>query len=102
MTDAGLQRVVFLAACVVILLTLAPRAWVLRALFLDPVARAQVRAAMERAADAEGWLLSDLSLQSVDPTNARVLRRPPRRAPAPVTGYDLPLAGGRPSPCPAS
>jgi hypothetical protein len=56
---------VFWGICVLIALVAAVRAWNLRFLYVDQHIREQSQIALEAVAQREGWLISDMSVQTV-------------------------------------
>lgn len=93
------QWVVFFLLGIVVFFFLAARAWALRALIFDPATRSNVRTAIERHADREGWLLSDLSVQSITSDHVRVYLRFHHRGPDETQCLLLPFDASPPLPC---
>lgn len=78
--------------CVLILLvaflTLVPRMWSLRFLYLDHTVRSDVQSIMLRFREEQGWLLSDVQLLEVHHDGFRFLHREHVRGRDPVTCYE--------------
>ena len=85
---------------IVALLTLlwAPRAWSLR-LLVDPAVRGQVERSLEAVSSAEGWLMSDVALQSVNAEGLTLLYRVHGRGPDAQTCFAVAFENPVAVPC---
>ena len=90
--------VLFLVIVALLTLLWAPRAWSLRAL-ADPAVREQTQRSLEAVADAEGWLLSDIALQSVDAKGLTLLYRVHGRGPDAQTCFTVAFENPVAVPC---
>ena len=72
------------------------RVWNLRLLYLEAPLRSQVRSALESTAQAQGWLLSDISLQSVEHERIHFVHRMHIRGRDPAQGRGGAIAGMAP------
>ena len=75
------------------------RAVQLTPLYLSGQTRNRVQAALTRAADREGWLLSDLDLQSVSDSEIIVIHREHRRGADPEHCLVIRLSDSSLRPC---
>ncbi len=66
---------IFVATLLLALMLLAPRAWRLRLLYLDPSIRANVEETLRHTADSQGWLLSSMIVDDVNAKEVRILHR---------------------------
>lgn len=73
---AGVAFWVAVATCMLVLL---PRVWALRRLYVFPSLRSSVEKTLRNVTDREGWLLSDVSLTSVDWQGVHFVHREHRR-----------------------
>jgi len=71
----SLGPLVFFAACLAVVLILAPKAWVLRRIYYDLKYRNNVESAILTAAKREGWLVSDIELKSLSDTEVSFIHR---------------------------
>jgi len=79
----------FRVVLVVAVLLLLPRVWDLRLLYLDANVRNQVQAVVEKQAEENGWILSDLYFESVEKNAVSMCRRTHRRGTDPVDCFDF-------------
>lgn len=83
-----------LVACVVFL-TLVPRVWSLRLLYLNRTVRSEVQSAVLGFREERGWLLSDVQLLEVRHEGFRFLHRQHVRGPDPVVCYEYLFIDGK-------
>lgn len=95
----SIQVPLLVILCVVIAALLLPRVWKLRLLYLDPSIRAQTQALLQRTADQNGWLLSDMPVQEVTTERVRILHRDVYRGSDSSTCIDLAFSGSTMLPC---
>ena len=101
-SDQRLQWLVFCAGCVLILCVEAAQLWAIRPLLAQGAVRAEAQKALQAITDREGWLLSDVELQSVSETGARIVHLPHGRHAEPGTCFDLTFSGSTLHPCAGS
>lgn len=89
---------IFLAIVALLGLLWAPRAWSLR-LLVDPAVRGQVERSLEAVSSAEGWLMSDVALQSVNAEGLTLLRRVHGRGPDAQTCFTVAFENPVAVPC---
>ncbi|MBI3618610.1 hypothetical protein HY213_01075 [Candidatus Peregrinibacteria bacterium] len=90
---------IFSVLCGVIGLFLLIRIGFLLPLYTSFSVRANVRSSLERLSQERGWLLSDLDLRQVSPTQIRFLYRPHFRGRDPSRCFVLALSSYILQPC---
>ncbi|HVW67150.1 MAG TPA: polyprenol monophosphomannose synthase [Candidatus Peribacteraceae bacterium] len=93
------QIPLFFVLSLIILAMLLPKVWAMRLLYTDAHMRSRVQSALTHAADQNGWLVSDLLVQSVTTDHVRVLHDEHRRGPDVVACLDLSLTSSVVTPC---
>ena len=81
----------FWVICVVITVVLISHVSRLWPLYIDSHLRTRVQHTIEQEAQRRGWLLSGVSIQSLDADTVTVLYREYRRGSDPVMQYHLPI-----------
>jgi hypothetical protein len=76
------SEMLFVLAVAAILIVTSLRLWPLRVLYLDATARDGVRGVLEDLSAWNGWLLSDLSVESVAADSVTVVHREHRKNPS--------------------
>lgn len=84
----------FLLTLIATGLSLLPRAWTLRALYLDAQARSEAERLLKTVSEEQGWLLSDLFLQSISSESFTIARRVHGRGRDPVECYVIHRSSG--------
>ncbi|MBI3331458.1 polyprenol monophosphomannose synthase [Candidatus Peregrinibacteria bacterium] len=95
----GKQRVLFVLIGLVVAAFLIPRAWSLRLLYLDAALRARVPAEVQRIAEANGWLLSGVSLRSVEKDRMSFVHRAHYRGEDPEECFTVQYGSSDLQPC---
>lgn len=88
----------FIILCLLLAALFIPRAWALRSL-ADAEIRTTVQQRLTEFADKNGWLLSDLDLQSVEGDTARVFHKEHRRGEDRSDCFLISLRSGIAVPC---
>jgi hypothetical protein len=86
-----LGPLLFVIAILISVLLWLPRAWALRAMYVDATLRSQVRTALTTVASREGWLLSDIELLSVSHGALAIRHHDHLRVPTPSTDCTVTL-----------
>jgi hypothetical protein len=89
----------FAVLILVSLLMLLPRAWDLRRLYRHSFLRSSVERAVTTASIQSGWLVSDMSIDSVEWDGVRITHREHLRGRDPTSCYVLSYDDSPPAPC---
>lgn len=94
-----IQWLLFWGITVVAAGVLLMRAWALAPLYLDDAVRTRVQQTLERVSEEHGWLLSDLSVRSVNTTDMKIIRRFHHRGKDELDCFMVHFENARLTPC---
>lgn len=90
---------IFLIVAVIIAALFLPSAWRLKLLYLDSDVRSQTQTILQQTAEKQGWLLSDMIIDSVEKDHIRILHRDIHRGNDSSECFDLVYSGSVVLPC---
>ncbi len=98
-SDARLLTILFWVISLSIVIVLIPSAWALRGIYTSNDVRQDVRETLQHVADSHGWLLSDLSITSLDATTMTLIHHEHLRGKDPTSCFKVSLSDSTLSPC---